>query len=170
MTGATRSVQSPVWAARGIALLGGIAIVAVVAVAAFVILSFPTPVKVKSLPPFNLWHPGDGIKAFNSAGLMVDKVTLRKDQIDGLTMGMMVEATAFAIPVQGAPSAARGILFCFQNEIDLQTMQSYYVSLGKALPQYSSWIFVKDNMLLQINGDVPEAVANRYARALNLLD
>jgi len=34
----------------------------------------------------------------------------------------------------------------------------------------NSWIFVKDNLLLQINGDVPEAVAKQYGKALDLRD
>ena len=109
-------------------------------------------------------------KALNNAGLQIEVLSISKGDRDGLFPVMDVESTSFFIPGQGDPTRMHGFILCFQNEKDLQLMQNYYMSLGEALPQYNSWVFIKDNVLLQINREVPEAVAKRYAGALDLLN
>jgi hypothetical protein len=58
----------------------------------------------------------------------------------------------------------------FSSQADLITARDYYQKLNntgsKAL---FSWLFVKDNVLVQINGDLAEAKARQYEAALNKL-
>jgi hypothetical protein len=116
------------------------------------------------------WHTSDAFEAFQEAGLPTEIPELSKDERDLFVTEMPVESAQFVIPGQGDPAIARGIIFSVQNRRDLLYIRNYYASLNKALPQYSSWIFIKDNLVLQINRNVPEAVAKQYAQALNLLD
>jgi hypothetical protein len=43
------------------------------------------------------------------------------------------------------------------------------VKLGKENAAFFSWVFVKDNILVQINGNLPEEQAKKYEAALNAL-
>lgn len=134
------------------------------------LVSACAPSESKSSVSFQQWHTIDVLQAFQAAKLPVEIPQLSKDERDLFANEMAVESRQFVIPNQGDPLLARGIIFSFQNESDLQEIQDYYAALGKELPQYGSWVFVKENLLLQINRNVPEAVAQRYAEALNLLD
>ena len=48
-------------------------------------------------------------------------------------------------------------------------MHDYYQRLGKSSVAFFSWLFVKDNILVQINGDLLETKANQYQAVLNNL-
>ena len=83
----------------------------------------------------------------------------------------MAEDVSEDAPISPIPNLASiPYVFSFQKEIDLQQVLDYYIALDQSLPQYNSWLFVKDNLLLQINRSVPEDVAKRYAEALDLLE
>ena len=117
---------------------------------------------------FDQWRTTDAIRAFQSANLRFEIPQVSKDERD-LFAETALESRPFVIPLQGDPSLARGIIFSFEDESNLFQVQMYYTHLGNALPQFGSWVFVKDNLLLQINREVPEAVAQKYAQALDLL-
>ena len=123
----------------------------------------------KSSASFQQWHTADVLQAFHAAELPLEIPQLSKDERDLFSNEMAFESRQFVIPAQGDPTLARGIIFSFQNEKDLREIQEYYAGLGKTLPQYSSWVFIKDNLLLQINRNIPEAVAKQYATALDRL-
>ena len=142
----------------------------VLSIAIALLLSACAPTEMKLSASFEQWHTADVLQAFQTAGLPIELPQLRKDERDLFSNELTLESKQFVIPAQGDPTLARGIIFSFQNESDLQEIKDYYAALGKALPQYKSWIFVKDNLLLQINCNIPEAVAIQYAKALNLLD
>ena len=95
---------------------------------------------------------------------------LTRDERDLFSGEIAVESKQFTIPSQDDPAVASGVILSFQNQKDLQEIQNYYEEMGKKLPQYKSWLFIKDNLLLQINRSVPQAVAKQYAEALDLLD
>jgi hypothetical protein len=142
----------------------------VFSIALALLVSACAPIETKSSASFQQWHPAEVLQVFQAAGLPVEIAQLRKDERDLFSNEMALESTQFVIPTQGDPTLARGIIFSFQNERDLQEIRDYYAALGKAMPQYGSWIFVKGNLLLQINGNVSESVAKQYAEALDLLD
>ena len=142
----------------------------VLLIAIALLLSACAPNEIKSSASLQQWHTNDALQAFQAADLPVEIPQLSKDERDLFSNEMALESRQFVIPAQGDPTLARGIIFSFQNERDLQEIQDYYAALGYALPQYNSWIFIKDNLLLQINHNIPEAVAKQYAEALDLLD
>ena len=39
--------------------------------------------------------------------------------------------------------------------------------MGKSSALFFSWVFVKDRIVVQINGDLPEDAARKYEAALN---
>jgi hypothetical protein len=141
----------------------------VLSMAIVLLISACAPSETKSSASLQQWHTADVLQAFQAAGLPVEIPQLSKDERDLFSNEMVLESTQFVIPAQDDSTLASGIIFSFQNERDLREIQNYYAGLGKAMPQYESWIFIKDNLLLQINRDIPEAVAKQYAEVLYLL-
>lgn len=60
-----------------------------------------------------------------------------------------------------------GRVFTFESQDDLEVLQSYYEGLGEAGGMFYSHVFVEDNVLLQINGELPKAKAEEYEAVLN---
>jgi hypothetical protein len=77
------------------------------------------------------------------------------------------EAIRFLIPSLCADCGGR--LYSFTSAENLELMRSYYVRLGEASAILFSWVFVRDNLLVQINGSLPEAQARKYEAALQTL-
>ena len=126
------------------------------------------PAKQAAASSFHRWRSAQVVTAFESAGLDVEMVrTGIKGEDDGLSMFMAVEATRFRIPSAGENEG--GIILSFYNADDLVRMKNYYRGLNKSLPEYSSWVFVEDNILLQINQSLPGPVARQYAAALEAM-
>lgn len=114
------------------------------------------------------WRSGEVIAAFHQAGLPAEVVRgATKDGRDGFASLMVTDAVQFRLSDE---DMEMGTVFCFKNKSDLERLKSYYQSLNESLPQFSSWLYVKDNVLLQINHEVPEEKARTYAAALDLLN
>lgn len=114
------------------------------------------------------WRARGVIAAFHSAGLTAEELRGEtKEERDGFAMGMVVEARRFRI---SAKEGEMGMVLSFENVRDLEQVRDYYQGLNRALPQYGSWVYVKDNVLVQINHEVPESVAREYARVLEGID
>lgn len=104
------------------------------------------------------------IAAFRAAGLEAEDVRpLTKDDY-GMAPMMATEALRFYIPALG--EGAGGRLFAFANQADLATTRTYYVEMGRASALAFSWTFARANILVQINGDLPEDQARKYEKAL----
>lgn len=107
------------------------------------------------------------ITAFHHAGLTAEVLrSATKDERDGWASWMVVEAIPFRISER---DNERGLLLVFRDRTALEKMRAYYLELNDSLPRYRSWLFVRDNVLLQINGEVSEARANEYGQVLELL-
>jgi len=73
------------------------------------------------------------------------------------------EAIRFFLPSLGESKGGR--VYSFANNTELEKVRTYYLSAkGAAVPP---WIFVRDNILLQINGELPSEEAVKYMSALN---
>lgn len=168
MSSQTESSQDLGWMPHLILLLVTFAALGTAIGMMFVLVSIPERSTTEIPPTFRQWRTADALHAFQEAGLSVELVRLPRDERDAFSNLVVMESRQFRIPNQGAQ--ANGIILSFENQRDMRRMQDYYTALGEALPQYSSWVFVKGNLLLQINGSVPELVARRYAEALNLLE
>lgn len=59
-----------------------------------------------------------------------------------------------------------GRIFSVPDTDERNRLREYYVGLGKGSAILFSWTFVKNNILLQLNGDMPEAQAKRYEAVL----
>jgi hypothetical protein len=75
------------------------------------------------------------------------------------------EALHFGTPSICADCGGR--LYSFSDINKLNTMKKYYDMLGEGSAMLFSWTFAKDNILIQIGGDMPEDRAHQYEAALN---
>ena len=125
-----------------------------------------TPIATPTLV-FERWTSAQVVDAFKNAGLEVENTTPMTKDDYGLAPLSAIEGTHFIIPSLCADCGGR--IFSFASEEDLILMKDYYQNLGKSSAAFFSWVFVKDNVLVQINGDLAETKANQYQDALNNL-
>ena len=62
-----------------------------------------------------------------------------------------------------------GRIFTCDNQDDLEKLQEYYVSMGETSAMFFSWVFAHEDVLIQLNGDLPEETAAQYETALKSL-
>lgn len=72
--------------------------------------------------------------------------------------------THFFIP--SIDPTAGGRVFICDNAEDVTALSDYYDKLGKSSALFFSWVFVKGNVVVQINGDLPEDKARQYETAI----
>ena len=105
----------------------------------------------------------DVINAFIGAGLEAHQpYKMTKD--DYGIAPYVCEGTRFHIPSLGNNSGGR-VFIC--DSIDhMDALKSYYTKLGESSALFFSWVFTKDNVLVQINGDLAENIAKQYEQAI----
>lgn len=126
-----------------------------------------TPIPATAVPEFIKWTPDQVLSAFQNAGLEIGEPYLMQPTDYGLAPMVAVEGKRFLIPSMGVDFGGRVFSFASQNDLDM--MNHYYDGLGKASGWFFSWLFVKDNILIQINGELPEDRAKQYEAALSSL-
>ena len=120
----------------------------------------------QAVDSFQRWSGSQVISAFKEAGLeLTIPPAENRAADDGLATWLPVDSTRFLIPSAGEGEG--GMLLSLASAEDLKRMQNYYLGLNRSLPAFGSWVFVKDNLLLQINRSLPEARAKQYEAALN---
>ena len=107
------------------------------------------------------------VDAFRAAGLEVGDTIVMGKKDYGMAPITAAEGTRFLIPSIGPDNGGR--ILSFTNETDLQILKGYYDHLGEISPLFFSWTFVHDNILLQINGSLPQDRALQYQAALDQL-
>ncbi len=122
------------------------------------------PVQV-NLTQGELRTSADVIAAFRVGGLEAENPTPMKRSDFSLIEMNFVEATHFLIPSLGPDSGGR--VFVFANPDDLRVVRNYYNKMGEASPILFSWVFVRGNILVQINGDLSSQLARSYEMVLN---
>lgn len=113
---------------------------------------------------FQKWSSQQAVEVLQGAGLEVENPTPMTKDDYGLAPMIATEATRFFIP--SLCDDCGGRVFAFENADDLEAMQTYYEKLAEGSAIFFSWVFVKDNILVQINGDMPEEQARQYETAL----
>ena len=78
----------------------------------------------------------------------------------GAAPTLATEAIQFTIP---SLEEAAGHIYSFASEDDLEKMVEYY---GNASADNFSWVYVKDNILVQVDGRLPEEKVKQYESAL----
>ncbi len=128
----------------------------------------PSPVAVStpSAPTAKNWTTSQVVNAFRRANLEISNPRPMTNDDYGNVPHLATEAIRFFLPTLGGQKGGR--IYDFSNARDLQTVKQYYSSgaSGSASPP---WIFVKDNILVQISGELPENRAKQYQAALNSL-
>ena len=111
------------------------------------------------------------VEAFREEGLEVGETSpIEKGEgpISSRTPGTYEEGTRFVIPSLGKDSAGRdlgGRVFTFDSEEDLAEMRDFYEDLAET-GFFFTWIFVEKNVLVQMNGELPEEGARKYEAVL----
>lgn len=116
--------------------------------------------------PFAKFKVEQAVKALQDAGLEVkDPRPYTTDELHKSPVPLtMKEAVRFLVP--SVCNDCGGRVFSFDSPDDLEQVKRYYEGLGRASGVLSSWVFVKENILIQINGRLPEAKAKKYGEAL----
>jgi hypothetical protein len=111
---------------------------------------------------FRKWKNAQIIAAFKAAGLEAENPRpMSKPQDYGQMPAIDVEGTQFNIPSAGED--ALGHIYSFASEGDLEKMVAYYAN---ASADNFSWVYVKDNILAQIDGRLEEDKAKKYEAAI----
>jgi hypothetical protein len=111
---------------------------------------------------FQKWKNSQFVEAFKAAGLEAqDPRPMSKPQDYGKVPTIDVEGTQFTIPSLGEDG--RGHIYSFASEDELEKMVKYY---GDASADNFSWVYVKDNVLVQLDGRLDEEKAKLYEAAM----
>ena len=103
------------------------------------------------------------IAAFKAAGLQAEG-TRPLTITDYVLVPYVCQGLRFFIPSLGPDNGGR--VFICDNKVDEDQLSSYYQSLGQPGSEFFSWVFVKGNIVVQINGTLPEATAKQYEAAI----
>lgn len=105
----------------------------------------------------------DVISAFKAAGLEAESPR-KMSREDYGAAPLVCDGTRFLIPSLGENRGGR--IFICDDDSDRQLLVNYYESLSKTSALFFSWLFVKDEILVQIGGDLEEDLAKHYEQAL----
>ena len=106
---------------------------------------------------------GTVIAAFKKVGLEAESVRPMTSQDYG-TAPQLCHGTRFFIPSLGPDNGGR--VFICNNTKDRDALAGYYNGLAAMGSIYVSWVFVKGNVVVQINGLLPDETARKYEGAI----
>jgi hypothetical protein len=102
------------------------------------------------------------IEAFRDEGLEVGEVqTVTRSEDRSLIPKTYEEQMSFTISSSGEKSGGRD--FTFPSREALDPVSEYYEEFGGV---FASYVYVEGNVLVQIDGDVPEDQADQYGEVL----
>jgi len=136
-----------------------------------VIFTPPTVTPVTALietlstpPPYERYHIGVVMEHLQSSG--VEFVNPRPMSRDDFGMAPMTATATMRFLIPSLCEDCGGRLFTFANAADLEATRSYYAEAGRASAMFYSHLFTRANVLIQINGDLPDEKAEQYRQAL----
>lgn len=121
-----------------------------------------------STPKLKQWASSQVIEAFKAAGLEAESPRVMTRDDYGMAPMLAIEGTRFFIPSLCPDCGGR--VLSFSSQKNLETTKAYYIELGKSSAAFFSWVFAKDNILVQINGSLSEETARQYEAALATLE
>lgn len=124
----------------------------------------PEPTPTVEEVSFQVWSADDVLAAFDSHGVELGEVRPMTRDDFGPAPYVAVEAMRFLVPSLGEGRGGRLLIFDEQEDLDIT--RHYYVELGEAGTMFFSHVFSRDNVLIQINGDMPDEQAATYEAAL----
>lgn len=105
------------------------------------------------------------LAAFRASGVELGATNDIHPDGQGPAPDSEVDGIRFLVPSLGANAGGR--IFTFANQRDLTFKRSYFAGLGQIGPAFRSWVFVRDNIVVQITSDMAESQARRYEAALH---
>lgn len=117
---------------------------------------------------YQKWQSSQVIDAFHAAGLEAEGVRPLEPADYGAAPLVADEGVRFLIPSLGEDRGGR--VFNFDTPEELAAMKAYYETLGESNALFFSWVFTRDNILVQITGGLDEAIARQYEAALNNME
>lgn len=118
-------------------------------------------------PVFQKWTVEQALEQFKKAGLEAENVRDMEKEDYGLAPMNAQVAKRFFIPSLGKDNGGR--IYSFESQEELENMKAYYESFRKKSAAFHTWVYTKDNILVQINGDLKEKKAKKYEAALKQL-
>jgi len=108
----------------------------------------------------------DVVSAFVAAGLDAESPTAMTVADFGAAPKLTEDGTRFLIPSLGEGSGGRAMVFTSVD--DLRKTKEYYDALGESSAMFFSWTFANEpvHVLVQINGELPEAEATKYGQVV----
>jgi hypothetical protein len=103
------------------------------------------------------------ISAFKNAGLEAENTRPMSKEEYG-TAPQVCHGTRFFIPSLGSGNGGR--IFICDNTNDRDALTNYYNGIAAQGSIYVSWVFVKGNVVVQINGQLPDETAKKYEAAI----
>jgi hypothetical protein len=102
------------------------------------------------------------IQAFRDEGLEVGETQqIDREEDRSFVPKTYEEQLTFKIPSQG--ERAGGRVFTFESQEDFEQVREHYEGFGDL---FSSYVYVEDNVLVQISGSVSQEQAERYGEVL----
>lgn len=126
-----------------------------------------TPVPTQTRSAFSRWTCEDVVDVFVGAGLECSGVFTMQPSDYGIAPLVAERGLRFLIP--SICEDCGGRIMSFADAASLSRMAEHYNALGKASAMFFSWVFVRENVLVQINGSLAEERAREYEAALNRL-
>jgi hypothetical protein len=110
------------------------------------------------------WTATQIVEAFKAAGLEAENPTAIKREDRGLAPLVCV-ATRFLIPSLGEDKGGR--IFECDKDKEKAALRAYYEALSKGSAAFYSHVMERDNILIQINGELSDEQAAKYQVALD---
>jgi hypothetical protein len=115
-------------------------------------------------PPVPKRTPPAVVAAFKAANLEAESRPLTREDY-GLAPYVCHES-AQRLLIKSLGDDAGGRVFQCSKKEELAALKAYYDELGKASAWFFSYTFVRDDILIQLNGDLPEPTARAYEAVL----
>ncbi len=110
------------------------------------------------------------VQAFRDEGLEVarsEPVDDEEDWQNSLVPKTYKEGTHFVIrPGRTEDDEMGGRVFTYDSEGDLEVMRNYYETVSSSSSFFYTHVYVDGLVLMQINGQIPKAQADRYGEVL----
>lgn len=111
------------------------------------------------------WTAEQVIAGFKAAGLEAESPQLMTPKDYGMAP-LLGKGTRFLIPSMCADCGGR--VFIGTPE-EIEKLRAFYAEVAKASALFYSHVYQRDNVLVQINGDLPPEKAAQYEAALKAL-
>lgn len=103
------------------------------------------------------------VEEMGDSGLEFERPTRMQPRDYGMAP-YLCDGARFLIPSLGRDSGGR--VFVCKNKADRNALADYYRKLGKTSAIAFSWVFVKGNVVLQLNGNLDEKTAKEYGSSI----